>query len=150
MPPDSSRAWSSRLSHRSSCREALGAPVGLAARNAVVTRLVDDDLDHRLPLVEIELLGYQADARLHPRRVRIQVVTEYVDRPGRLVDQRADDADRGRLSRTVRPEQGEKVPFIDVKVDTAQGLVAVAIGLVQRFDRQCLHRAFQIRTHTAF
>ncbi len=126
-------------------QRALGALVGLAPRDAVVTRLVDDDLDDRLEHIEVEFLRHQADARLDLRRLAVQIVAEHADLAGALVDQRADDADRGRLARAVGAEQGEEVTLVDLQIDAAQRLVTVLIGLAQVLQHQSLHETDSIR-----
>jgi hypothetical protein len=51
-----------------------------------------------------------------------------------LVDQRADDTDRGRLARAVGTEQREEIAFGDAQADALQGLEAVAVSLVEIVD----------------
>ena len=52
----------------------LRALCGGVTIDAIVTGLVHDDLDHRLELVEIELLRHESDARLHRRGLPVEVV----------------------------------------------------------------------------
>src|SRR5262245_2594903 len=119
----------------------LGARDGLPARNAVEPGLVRDDREHLLELVEVDLLRHEADAGLGAVHLPVDVVAEHGDRAARFLDQGHDDADRGGLARTVRPEQREEVALGDVEVDAAQRLHAVREGLGHAADRERLHEA---------
>jgi len=66
--------------------------------------------------------------------LRVDVEAEDADRAAGLVDERGDDADRGRLAGAVRPEQREEVALLDDEVDALQGFAAGLVDLAQIFD----------------
>ena len=142
MPPESERAIGVALVPELELLQVfLRALDGEPAGNAVEARLVHDDREHLLELVEVDFLRHQADAGLGPVERAVDVVAEHRDRPAGLPDQRHDDADGRRLARAVRAEQREEVAFGDVEVDAAQRLHAVGVGLGQPANGERLHEA---------
>src|SRR5437870_1171422 len=111
------------------------------ARDAVEARLVDHDGVRALEHVEVEFLRHDADAGLGGLGLAVDVVAEDARFPAGLVDQRGDDADEGRLPGPVGTEQREEVAALDLEVDAAQRLHAVAVGLGQSPYRKCIHPA---------
>ena len=101
------------------------------ARNAVEARLVHDDREHLLELVEVDFLRHEADAGLRAVELAVDVVAEDGDAAAALLDERHDDADGRRLAGAVRPEQREEIALGDVEVDAAQRLHAIRVGLGQ-------------------
>jgi hypothetical protein len=106
---------------------------------AVEPCLVEQDGRHLLELVEVDFLRHDPEAGLRRLEFAIDVMPEHADAAAGLVDQRRDDADRGRLAGAVGSEQREEIPFFDVEVDALQRLHAVAVGLAELAQRQCLH-----------
>ena len=105
------------------------------AGDAVIAGLVDHDIERRVEYIQVEFLGDQSDTCFCGFDIRIDVVPEYFDLAGSLVDQGTDNADRRGLARTVRPEQGIEVAGFDVEIYTLQGLKSVAVSLGKLFDR---------------
>ncbi len=99
------------------------------ARDAVETRLVDDDGLGRLEQVEVQLLRHHADAGLGSLELGVEVVAEHADLARGLVDQRGDDADQRALAGAVRPQHREEVALFDLEIDALQGLDAILVGL---------------------
>ncbi len=93
----------------------LGAFLGNFRRDAVVTSLGHDDVEGLFELVEVELLGYDADAALKRRRVLVQVVAEDIHRAAGLVHQGRKNADGRGFAGAVGAEQGEEVRSIPLK-----------------------------------
>ena len=119
----------------------LGALPGEAAPEAVVARLVQDDVLHLFREVQVDLLGHQSDAGLGRLYVGVEVVAEYFHVASRLVDQRRNYADGRGLARAVRPEQRIEVALLDGEVDAFERFIAVGVGLAKVFDRQRFHEA---------
>ncbi len=65
----------------------LGADARHRARNAVKARLIDDDGERRLELVEVQLLRHDADAGLRSLQLAVQVVAKDAGGAGGLVDE---------------------------------------------------------------
>jgi len=97
-------------------------------------RLVDQDLQRRLELVEVELLRHHAEQRQRALAVALHAVPEHLDPAGAGVDQGGGDADQGRLARAVRPQQGEEIAFGDLELDALQRRDPVGIRLLQVAD----------------
>ncbi|MCY1435193.1 hypothetical protein D9M71_512790 [compost metagenome] len=106
----------------------FGAFLGDFRRDAVVAGLGHDDVEGLFELVEVELLRHHANGALELRRIFVQVVTEDIHRAAGLVHQGRENADGRGLAGAVRAEQGEKVTFGDIQIDTTQGLETVAVG----------------------
>lgn len=121
---------------------ALRPLVGLAPGDAVITGLVDDDLHHRLEGVEVEFLGYQAQAGLGGILLPVDVVAKDGDLAGGLVHQGGDDADGGGFARAVGAQQGEEIPGLHVQIDALERLEAIAVGLGQIPDREGFGHCF--------
>jgi hypothetical protein len=81
----------------------LGAQQGRVARDAVITRLIDDDLERLLELVEIEFLRDQPDMGHRARTVLPNAGAEHTRLAARGRDQRGNDADQRRFAGAVGP-----------------------------------------------
>ena len=112
----------------------LGALAGEGPVDPVVPRLVHDDIDDRLELREIDLLGHEPDLRLGRLERGVGVVPIDPDAARGLVDEAGDDPDRGRFARAVRAEQREEVAGPNGEVDAVECLPAVAVGLPKPAD----------------
>ena len=82
----------------------LRAFAGQLAAQPVVTRLIQDDVMHTLPEIQIDLLRHQPDTGLGSLELTVDAMTENLDFTARLVDERSDDAYRGCLAGTVWPK----------------------------------------------
>ncbi|MNF80492.1 hypothetical protein D3C84_627370 [compost metagenome] len=106
----------------------LGTFLGNPGRNAVVTRLGHHDVEGLFELVEVEFLWHHPDAALERGRVAVQVVAKDIHRAAGLVHQGRKNADGRGFAGAIGAEQGEKVTFGDIQIDTTQGLETVAVG----------------------
>ncbi|MNH13041.1 hypothetical protein D3C79_726000 [compost metagenome] len=106
----------------------LGTLLGHLGRDAVVTGLGHNDVEGFFELVEVEFLRHHANAALERRRLAIEVIAKDAHRAAGLVDQGRENANGGGLAGAVGAEQGEKVTFGDIQVDTLEGLETVAVG----------------------
>ena len=130
MPPERERAIELRRSQSCSCFRYFSARcLASAPRDAVEARLIHDDREHRLEHVEVDLLRHDADAGLRQLELAVDVVAEHLDVAARLVDERGDDADDGRLAGAVRPEQREEIALLDFEIDALERLDAVFVDL---------------------
>ncbi|MBV6418439.1 MAG: hypothetical protein CMLOHMNK_03283 [Steroidobacteraceae bacterium] len=107
----------------------LGALFRDPALDAVEARLVDDDLERRLPHVEVHFLRHDPDAGLGGLELDVDVVAEDREPATRLVDERGRDADQRGLAGAVRAEQREEIAFLHLEIDALQGLHAIPVGL---------------------
>ena len=80
-------------------------------------------------MIKIDFLWYQTDTGFRKLDLAVDVVTEHVNAPGALVDERSNNANSRRLAGAVRSEQCKKVSLLDVEVDPFQGYDAIGIGL---------------------
>ena len=135
MPPDSVRDMHVRLVPQLGALELLlGAHQRLGARQAVEAGVVDQDVERLLEHVEVQLLRHQAEqahggvAVAWPGRRRTPRTS-----PARLVDQRTDDADQGRLAGAVGAEQGEEIARRDLQRHALE-------RLARRCRRSCAGR----------
>jgi hypothetical protein len=119
----------------------LRALLGKPPRNAVEARLVHDDREHRLEHVEVDFLRHDADAGLRQLELAVEVVSEHLDRAAGLVDERGDDADRGRLARAVRTQEREEIALRHGEVDTLECLDAVFVDLGELSKDEGVHRS---------
>jgi len=89
---------------------------------------------HAFPLIQVDFLRHEADAGFGRLQLGIDIVAEYLDFSAGLVDQRADNANRRRLSGAIRAEKRIKVTGVNREVDSFERLVAIGIGLGQVSD----------------
>ena len=68
---------------------------GFFTLNAVVPRLIDDDLLDGFKRVEVKFLRHQAKLAFGVDHIFFKVVTKDADAPGGFVNQRADNANGG-------------------------------------------------------
>ena len=92
---------------------------GLFTLNAVIARLVNHDLLHRLERVEVELLRYQPQLAFGVHHIFLQVVPKDAHPAGRFIDQRADNPNGGRFPRPVRPQKRVKITGLYFKIYSA-------------------------------
>ena len=121
---------------------ALGALARDCARQAVVTGLIADDVEHLLELREVELLRHHAEIAFGAGKIDVDVFVEHAHAAAALAHQRTDDADGGRFTGAVRPQQCEEVALGDVEIDPLQRLEAVAVDLGQAANLQCRRHDF--------
>ncbi len=90
------------------------------------------------PLVDGRVLAGEPDPRPGAPRLgdHVDAVDHRATRVG--LQQRGQDANRGRLARAVRPEQSEHRRALDLEVDAAQRL-GVAEPLRETFGDDCRH-----------
>jgi hypothetical protein len=133
MPPDSVMILLSFLSHSEFLQDLLDiSRVGRFAEQATAEA---DRRPHRLERVGVELLRHDADLGPCCAIIGYDIVTVGNDRPFARIDDAADDADQRRLAGAVRPEQGENLALVYLKVDVGERLETRRIGLGQVFDR---------------
>jgi len=106
----------------------FGTFLGDFRRDAVVTRLGHNDIKRLFKLVEVELLRHHANRAFKRGRITIKVMAKDIHRTAGFVYQGRENADGGGFAGTVRPEQGKKVTFGNIQIDTTQGLETVAVG----------------------
>ena len=90
---------------------------------------------HRLEGVGRQLLRHQADHGAHGTIVGDDVEAGDPDAPLAELDDAADDADQGRLARTVRSEQREDLARAYVQIDPIERVKARSVGLGKIGDR---------------
>ncbi|AAW73634.1 phenol hydroxylase [Xanthomonas oryzae pv. oryzae KACC 10331] len=109
----------------------FGQRLGLTARHAVETSVIDQDVEGFFEQVEVDFLRHQADQAHRIAAVAGQVGTEHFHLPAGQVHQRADDADQGGFAGPVGAEQGEEIAWHDVQRHALERLGAVVVGLAQ-------------------
>ncbi|SAJ16654.1 Uncharacterised protein [Enterobacter cloacae] len=114
------------------------------ALNAIVTRLVNNNLLYRLKRIEVELLRHQPQLALGVDHVFLQVVAKHANAARRFIDQRADNPDGGRFSRPVRPQKRVEISRFDFKIYPAQRLDAPRVGFFELFKLQCNRHEFNL------
>jgi len=78
---------------------------------------------HRQPPVEVPApLKNRTHLREYPRIIRLCILAKHCDVSGIGTHQPEDALDRGRLARTVRPEQAHDFALFDLKSDIVDGL----------------------------
>jgi hypothetical protein len=97
------------------------AALGRGSALAVQAPDHDQVLEAREVLVDGRVLAGQADARAQRGRVADDVEARDQHGPGVGLEQRREDADRGRLARAVGAEEPEDGARRDVEVDAIEG-----------------------------
>ena len=116
----------------------------LFALNAIITRLVNNNLLYRLKRIEVELLRHQPQLTLGVDHIFLQIVAKHADAAGGFVDQRADDPDGGGFPRPVRPQKRVEISRFDFKIYPAQRLNAPRVGFFELFKLQCNRHEFNL------
>jgi len=111
------------------------------AAESVVASLIQHNVVHALPQIQVDFLRHEADARLGRLQLGSDIVAEDLDFTAGLVNQGADNANRRRFTGAIRAKKRIKVAGLNGEVDSLERLVAIGIGLGQVFDGQCLHAA---------
>ncbi|MNQ69756.1 hypothetical protein D3C85_843730 [compost metagenome] len=112
----------------------LGPLLGHLHGNAVVTRLGHHDVEGLFELVEVELLGHDADTALERRRLAIQIVTEDIHGTAGFIDQCRKNTNGRGFASAVGAQQREEVTLGHVQVNTMQSLETIAVGFCKLPD----------------
>ena len=91
--------------------------------------------DHPHVVVDAENVGHVADRPTDLAGMRVDRVAADVGLSPCRGEERGEDADRGRLSGAVGPDEAEKIPLFKFQVERLEGVeVAIFLGQVDCFD----------------
>src|SRR3989338_3266010 len=104
----------------------LRARDGGRTRDAIVARLVDENIKRLHPRVKVDLLSAESDERSRALGLLLYVNAKHLHPAARFGDQSGDDADNGRFARAVGAQQCEELSCRHSKRDALQGFGALS------------------------